>query len=1208
MPRAYDRYPTARGMGRDSLYSPTRGGLPWQNPLEAITGTATDTIGAIGGFLRTALALEQLEQAFAEFAGEFTGVADGGPLDWDIPETIRVAIAAAAKLGVDIGAWLVQVFKNITRIDLTEHSQFLKDLLALLAFADLQEAWDTFLSGWTALDWGSPLTAMHPGWKLVVDFAWDVADWSAQVLANITGISWPGFLGLDALRGHWAAFSTAWEAVNWANPLTGIHGAWMALVDLAWNLWDWALTVLRNLTGIEIPNFLDIDTLKGLWQQFTDAWAAITWSSLTAIWSAISAVGNLLRQGTHWLIGVIRNLTGIDLEPIAESFGITALVDAVTTWADTLAGINWLSAGALMAAIGAFIALFQALGNWLLGVINAWLGWSTGAVGDMFSSVGNFIGKIIEFFWGETGLAGWVNTLEKLGGFVGATIVDAITAAYQEFSRLASMIGNFLSLGGLVDFIGSVLGERGLLGWLASLPIIGPLVSALTGIPPNTGIELDWSTLTTWAQGLLTGDSSIPGGNIVGQISSALLSIIPVAHISDSSPNLLSQGNFNNAITVSDGGGWSWDGTTTATGTGGSAKAVATGALQELFSRQAVKVNAGDRVDISCQVKTSGFTAASGRSMVLSVIPWKVIGGVMTQQDTVVIATRTASASTFQAMTGSAYVVPSGVVRIQLRLAVTANSGAAIWFDDGKISKGGYLGQNLVDSLINAWNDLFGGLTNPLAGAGGTTGKTWNDLFSGASAFRSSYNTEADRGNTLRLNLFGSPTTVGSQIGTNAVPNITREKSTDMQSIINNLWRGLRGQSSDDYTADDVYSAAYYTQDSVAKVKAQVTDLNNKAASGAFSGKAIAVDFSALSPSSVMPSPWQNTVSNLSSPNGSGALGIAAGRATWVTDTLDNRRSFAIHGTATDTNYQNVTAVFASMPAGNEAANYIVARSNSTGSYAVVAKFTLLAVELFVVTNNSWTSIGQKTSNYYTIPGTYRVECGVGAVVNRVRVWQDGNILIDQTSASAATGYKQSGIGADARTYTRGGQTRQAVPADFAAFALADNTPVGVLGSGMRVVRTDTATTTVAAATTATALPTSFYATTPDESTADLTYTSGNRVTATVAGWYLVTVAVKRATWTDTRQVFAAAIRRNGTEYAVAHQQWGVSVLSATADFSGQRGSSVISVPVYLAAGHYVEAAYVAAASTLITGSAGGAESFFSVVFLNNTKPVQAAA
>lgn len=775
MPRAYDRYPTARGMGRDSLYSPTRGGLPWQNPLEAITGTATDTIGAIGGFLRTALALEQLEQAFAEFAGEFTGVADGGPLDWDIPETIRVAIAAAAKLGVDIGAWLVQVFKNITRIDLTEHSQFLKDLLALLAFADLQEAWDTFLSGWTALDWGSPLTAMHPGWKLVVDFAWDVADWSAQVLANITGISWPGFLGLDALRGHWAAFSTAWEAVNWANPLTGIHGAWMALVDLAWNLWDWALTVLRNLTGIEIPNFLDIDTLKGLWQQFTDAWAAITWSSLTAIWSAISAVGNLLRQGTHWLIGVIRNLTGIDLEPIAESFGITALVDAVTTWADTLAGINWLSPGALMAAIGAFIALAQALGNWVLGVINAWLGWDSGIVHDMFGGVGPFVEKIVEFFWGETGVAGWIHAVESLAGEVGASIVDAITAVYHEATRLAQAIGSFTGLGGLVDFVEGVIGPDGLQGWLDNLPFLGPLVKALTGaaegglkeleewveqvpligdivsrltnLTPADGVSLDLSQLGAWAKKLLLNDSPIDAGNLIGQIPQALLGMLPVANINVASANLLSQGDFKNAGTVEAASGWSWDPYTNddALGTG-SAKLITNGTNNWLYSRQAVPVAGGDKVKLSARVKTSGYSGASN-SIVLAVVPF--VGS--TAQTPKVFATRGASNGSFVTMTGSGdsnpYVVPAGVTSLIVRVGVTSGSGSGstVWFDKLDMRKDGLLGQNLVEYLLSAWEGAWGAV---FGGSG--VGKVWSDFVTALSTLNFTAGQGVSKGDTAQ--------------------------------------------------------------------------------------------------------------------------------------------------------------------------------------------------------------------------------------------------------------------------------------------------------------------------------------------------------------------------------------------------------------------------------------------------------------------------
>lgn len=1202
MPRAFDR-----GIPEVDK-NPLRYGADYNDPEGIIGQGATEAAFGLGSIARQFLALDMLEEAFGEFVGTFTEI------DWLSPEAIRVAIAATGKIIADIGRWFIQVFQNLTRIDLSENSQFIADLVNLLAFNDLYAAWEAFSTGWAALDWSNPLAAIHPAWMLVVDFFWGIAGWLGQIIRNILGINLPGFLAFDTLRSIWTTFFNVWSQISWSNPIAAITTAWRALVDLIWALWGWFKQVLSNLTGITLPDFFDLGTIKDLWWTFTDAWADITWTSIGAIWSALVAIGRFLRGAVHWAIGVFENLTGIDLEAIAASFGIGTLADALIAWADTLAGINWLSAGALMTAIGAFITLFQSLGNWLLGLIDSWLGWSTSVVGGMFSSVGNFIAGVVEYFWGATGLASWIKAIEKAAGFVGAGIIDAITGAWTEITRLGSLIGSFLNLQGLVDFIASILGETGLLGWLATLPFIGPLVSALTGIQPNTGTALDFSSLGIWAQGLLNGSSPIPGGNIVGAISDAILSTIPVAHISDASPNLLSQGNFNNDITVADGDGWEWDGTTTATGTGGSAKLTASGSLQALYSRQAVKVNAGDRITVSCRVKTTGFTAAAGRSMVLSIIPWTLVGGVMTQQSTVTIATRTTAAATFQSMTGSVYTVPTGVVRVQLRLAATANTGAVIWFDDASISKGGYLGQNLVDSLIAAWNDLFGGLTNPVVGAGATTGKTWNDLFSGASAFRSSYNTEASRGDTLRLNLFGSPTTVGSQIGLGAVPDIPRTKSLDMQSIINGIFRGLRGPRSEDSTAEEVYEAAYSTQESVAKVKAQVADLQSKAAAGTFSGVAIAVDFSTLAAASTLPSPWQNTYPSSSytgyTVSGSGSLGITSGRAGWVTSTLDNRRAIAIYGTATNTNYQLVTAVFATM-ANSNAPNYIYGRSNLTGTTAVYARFTLIACELWAVTGSTHTRMAVDSGGFIGYQGTYKLECGVGATERRFRVWQDNKVIIDHTDGSTSTvGNLYTGLAADARTYVFGGQTRQALPVQIAAFSFNDNTPAAVLGSGLRIGRTSTATVTASATVGgAMPLPASFFGTTPDFATADLTYTAAdNKVTASVSGWYLVTVAVRRVPWADTRQVFSSAILLNGAEYAIGHQQWGVDVATATANFTGNRGSSVVSIPVYLTKDQYVQAAYVARNSTEITGNTSGSESYFSVVFMNNTKPVQPAA
>jgi hypothetical protein len=521
MPRAFDR-----GIP-DVDKNPLRSGTDFNDPEGIIGSGATEAAGILGQVFRDFLGLDQLDEAFAEFVGQFADI------NWASPEAVRTVIAAAGELLADIGRWALTLFQHFTRLDLSEYGQFVADLLALLAFDVLQGAWETFANGWTALDWENPLTAMHPGWMLLVDFGWDIAGWLGQLVDNILGISLPGFLALDALRGHWTDFFDTWGSISWASPLVAIHAAWMALVDLAWNLWDWFLTVLRNLTGIELPSFLDIDTLKGLWHDFEDAWAAINWLSLTALWDALRALGSLLRGLTHWLIGVFQNLTGIDLEGIANSFGMTELVAALTTWADTLAGINWTNpVTGLMAAIGAFVTLAQDIGNWLLGVINAWLGWDISAVGDMFSDVGSFVQRVIEYFFGENGVAGWIRTLDALAGEAGASIAAAIRAVYDGATMLAQMFGEFVGFGDLVRFLEDIFGPQGLLGWLANLR-----KQIADAKPP----VIDFDEIREKVEQLL-------GGTSVSEINSGTV-------------NMLSQGNFNSSDTITPGDGWSWDGT-----------------------------------------------------------------------------------------------------------------------------------------------------------------------------------------------------------------------------------------------------------------------------------------------------------------------------------------------------------------------------------------------------------------------------------------------------------------------------------------------------------------------------------------------------------------------------------------------------------------------------------------------------------------------
>lgn len=594
----------------------------------------------------------------------------------------------------------------------------------------------------------------------------------------------------------WDTFLAGWQALDWSHPLAAIHSAWMLVVDLGLSLAARSAELLAELFGIDLPDFFELDVLKNVWQAFAASWSAISWTSLAAIWSALEAIGRLLRGLIHWAIAVFQNLTGIDLEAIAESFKLDDLVDAITTWADTLAGINWLAdpIGGLMTAIGAFITLAQALGNWLLGVIEAWLGWNVGIVHAMFESFNDFIGNVVRFFWGADGLAVWQGALDAIGG-VGATILDAIKGAYGGVVSFVGLIGKFTDFNGLLEFISGILGENGLLGWLASLPFIGPLVSKLTGESPSGDVALDLSTLGNWAQNLLTGKSAIPAENLIGAIPQALLGMIPVSAISFGGQNLLAQGNFNNAQTVEASDGVEWDGTYTATGTGGSMRFTGTGALQRRNSRQVIQVASGDRVTVSALVKTSGFTAGSGRQVVLLVVPW--IGQVAQAEH--VVAVRTAAASgAAQTMSGATIRIggtagagevslSSSITALTVCVTVVANSGAQVWVDNISEAKIGTLAQNLVEFLRETWESAW-----DLVFGGGGAGKTWFDFSGPAGALKTIFSTAGlgvTNAGTALGNVMSVIDAIGKAVfGEATYSNLPSQVKSALQHFINKLF------------------------------------------------------------------------------------------------------------------------------------------------------------------------------------------------------------------------------------------------------------------------------------------------------------------------------------------------------------------------------------------------------------------------------------
>lgn len=504
---------------------------------------------------------------------------------------------------------------------------------------------------------------------------------------------------------------------------------------------------LQGLFNIVTQVFLEVaETIIGVFSEFADLnkIAAVLNDVLGFFYNLVDRSGFINLFGAvmeflGWLWELFSDQIESLLKPLFEFlyFFIDTFGDAIESFVKPILEV-------IKYVWDVFSDLFGGLASDILKLIFDGVAWGWETFGE---PVLRAIGALVNFIADAIDPAVLQGILEDLTNFFGALINP------QEFADLLKNV-----LGGFLEALTNAEGvvER-VTDWVLNIPFVGPLVAKITGADSSGNTALDLSNLGAWAQRLLTQNSRIPAENLWGRLPDAIFGSIPVSSINFTAGNLLSQGNFNVAETVDAAGGWAWDGTTTSTGSGGSVKATATGSLQQLYSTQTIRVAAGDRLDISAVVKTSGFTAGSGRSMVLSVVPW--IG--TTAQTPHVVHTRTTSASTFTAMTGSRIriggtaesgeiALSGSITSLTVRLAVTANSGAEIWFDDVQVKKAGALAQTLVEYLTTTWEQAW----NTVFGSGGV-GKIWSDFITAVSQIFNRANLGVGRADAAQGNALG---------------------------------------------------------------------------------------------------------------------------------------------------------------------------------------------------------------------------------------------------------------------------------------------------------------------------------------------------------------------------------------------------------------------------------------------------------------------
>ena len=475
-------------------------------------------------------------------------------------------------------------------------------------FTALKSVWDFFAgiataAGATAQAWLTD-ALKYLGWiwqnfgAALDSFLKPVATWLKWLWDNF-GAAVDSFLKPVAtwLKWVWDNFGSAVE--SFLKPVfTTIKAVWDFFASAGTRLGSTASALLTNLFGF----------LNWLWNGAAGGFAGFgatvesilkpVMEFLNWLWVNFgAAVESFLKPVANWLKWVWDNF-GAALESFLKPVSLavksvwdffagiaTAAGSTAQTWVtDALKYLGWIWQN-FGAALESFL---KPVANWLKwlwdnfgAVVESFLKpvfTTIKAVWDFFASAGTRLGTTASSLL--TGLFSflswaWNGVANGFAGF--RDVVDSVLKPIVEtlhfifgtlFAGASQAIQNIFS-----TFKNLLDPQNTLDDWLRKIPFIGPLVYSLTGkSDEDFDGAPDLGALGVWARKLLAQDSPLNARNLFGTISSALLSIIPVANISATSPNLLSQANFEDGADLTELDGWTWDASNNYTGTGGSAK------------------------------------------------------------------------------------------------------------------------------------------------------------------------------------------------------------------------------------------------------------------------------------------------------------------------------------------------------------------------------------------------------------------------------------------------------------------------------------------------------------------------------------------------------------------------------------------------------------------------------------------------------------
>ena len=414
-----------------------------------------------------------------------------------------------------------------------------------------------------------------------------------------------------------------------------------------------------------------------------------------------------------------------------------------------------------------------------------------------------------------------------------------------------------------------------------------------------------------------------------------------------------------------------------------------------------------------------------------------------------------------------------------------------------------------------------------------------------------------------------------------------------IQQIIDALMQGFHGWfDRTGFDVGDLVGLGSTIGQSLGELNSVVQKLLARAVAGVF---AIAENFSTYLPGLSLGPKWKQWYTGI----GDGLLGIQNNFAQFLGGAV-NRTALALFMPAegaqrTLTDIQRIGTVF-SVPAnwGTNSFNFILGRANSGGTSGVFAKMSAGTAEIgYLAKDGVVRVLGAATDFRFKNGAAYWLEAGIPNSPRTFRLFENNALVLEAVDATAGSVIDAGNRFAGFATQAPDANTR---PGVAAGFALYDNAPQAVTGSGFSRSRTLTGSADLSKGNQL--FPNGWFNQT-DYITPDYTYVdAGNALTVSAAGWYMVNI-VQYATGgiiLDGGQV-RSTVRRNGT---VVHTGPPMNS-NQTVGMQGFDGTFL----VYCDAGDVLQPGYISTwdyDDFLKTGDAGKS-TYWTVNFMSNTTP-----